>query len=144
MLPKYIHAFPHLRSLLVPKVSKLGRARPGFRLVFAGGSRPRSRCWGGVGVAAVGLILPPWKNRALLHTVPHQSCTSCPSISSQKPPSISLLSLLVFPAVTRDRNGIMEWFGLGRLKRSSCFHPLLRAETPSGRPGWSKPHSTWH
>lgn len=32
----------------------------------------------------------------------YQSCTSCPSTSSQKPPSISPLPLLVFPAVTRE------------------------------------------
>lgn len=41
MLSKYIHAFPHLRFLLVPKVSKLGRARLGVSLVYAGGSKPR-------------------------------------------------------------------------------------------------------
>lgn len=66
--------FPHLRSLLAPKVpvSWEGQcwARPGDRLVFAGGSKPGG-CEEAFGVwvvlgltpASVGLILPPWKNQ---------------------------------------------------------------------------------
>lgn len=115
MFPKYIHAFsPPKIPACTQSVFKLGRAMAGQGLetgsCLQGAPNPGGGCEEAFGVwvvlgltpASVGLILPPWKIRALPHAVPHQSCTSCPCSSSQKPPSISPLALLVLPAVTGD------------------------------------------
>lgn len=106
MLPKYIHAFPHLRSLLVPEVSKLGRAR----LVFAGRSKPRWRCWGSVWVKS---CISGSNPASLEKQGPPAHCapSKLPILKSRKPLSISPSTLLIFPAATRDWNRIIEWFG---------------------------------
>lgn len=88
--------FPHPRSLLVRRVSarwegQLLAWRPArvcrwlqreWEVVVKFGEAFGVWVMLGLTPAPVCLIMPPWKNRALLHTVP-QSCTSCPRLSSQ-------------------------------------------------------------